>query len=61
MKQQEYHYTITAKMPAEEAFEKINRVSHWVDEERFYWPVTKVGDTFTVHLRRETCVGNSIA
>ena len=50
MKQQNYRCTITAKIPVEEAFEKINRVSDWWTKKGFSGQSQKLGDTFTVRF-----------
>lgn len=50
MKEQDYHRTIAAKIPVEEAFEKINRVSDWWTKKGFSGQSRKLGDTFTVRF-----------
>jgi Activator of Hsp90 ATPase homolog 1-like protein len=49
MKQQDYHKTITADIPADEAFAKIGCVSDWWTK-GFSGQARKPGDTFSVRF-----------
>ena len=49
MKQEDYHYSITAKISAKKAIDKINRVSEWWTK-GFKGSSQKLGDTFSVRF-----------